>query len=136
MPPRKKSGRAASSDIDDGPSQRATREDVEDEDEAGSHPVKQEKAKKAKRAVAPAAPTVNGEQNVEDDTPEDVIDVRNFGNHPLRAEQVMKLKGMKEDWANIGMAILRQGENSISQCAYTLAGSGTGDAEQKVRFLS
>lgn len=128
------------SDIEDGPSQRSTREDVDDdEDDRPRRVVKVEKqaAKQKGRASAAQRNQVNGNNGAadddedDDDDDDDRIDVANFANQPLDRASLLSMTGLAKDWETIKQVVSR-GNSMVADVAVALADAAEGEDGGKV----
>ncbi|KAF8917051.1 hypothetical protein CPB85DRAFT_1431664 [Mucidula mucida] len=118
------SRRQASEDIEEGSTQIAAREDVDEEGE-DEKPARSRKVAKKEKVVKPVL-TVG-----DDDDDDEPIDVENFANQPLQENDGLKLKGLANDWsqmitsvmanvsaiADVGAALIEHGDNKDTEKA-------------------
>ncbi|KAE9404002.1 hypothetical protein BT96DRAFT_964324 [Gymnopus androsaceus JB14] len=134
---RRTNPRAQSSDIEDGPTQRSAREDVDEDDEEPQRVVKKEKNKAAAKGKgkARASEAQPDEDDDEDDDDDDRIDVDNFTNQPLIKADVSKMRGLATDWAAMVKTIQRT-NTMVAEVAVALADNAeSGDGRKGLSEL-
>lgn len=122
---------APSSDIEDGPTQKSTREDVEEEDDEQPQRVVK-KEKKVVKGKGRAAEAYYSEEEEDDD---DKIDVDSFADQPLDKSHIISMNGFASDWGTM-IKIVQRTNNMVADVAVALADNVEGDVGKKVRFPS
>ncbi|KAJ3810177.1 hypothetical protein F5876DRAFT_42360 [Lentinula aff. lateritia] len=117
---------APSSDIEDGPTQKSTREDVEEEDEEQPRRVVK-KEKKVVKGKGRAAEAYHSEEEEDDD---DKIDVDSFADQPLDKSHIISMNGFASDWGTMIKTVQRT-NSMVADVAVALADNVEGDVGKK-----
>ncbi|KAF5389208.1 hypothetical protein D9757_003477 [Collybiopsis confluens] len=119
------------SDIEDGPSQRSAREEVDDDedDEPRRVVAVAKEATKGKGRTSVVQKNQANDDNgdaLDDDDDNDKIDIANFADQPLDRTNLLSMRGLAKDWETIKQVVGR-GNSMVGDVAVALADAAEGD---------